>query len=487
MVATLLILGAILPAARTVGRVTIPFDLGWRFSLGAEPEGVADRKCDLYTSMPNGTKCSQIHDHGTGGWDLYKKGGCPLGQCRAAACARRASAWRWSDGNCELGQQRVEDLNCTVSGTDPVEGGTLTDPDAPWIPPASSKSFDDTGWDVVDAPHDYEITGNYSQSDEQNEAFLPHNQGFYRKHFGLPLSWKDTVVEFIAEGSLSVSSWWLNGQPLLLQHQCGYVSVILRLDNVKGAPLEFGPDSDNVLVAFIDAAETTGWWYEGAGLIRHNWLSSRSAVAHVATHGIWAPSSVTGQYHTNGSTANGVTNTLAAVWPSAAIYNGGMVPNQINVKFTLYNAEEQLVAMRNRTYTVNATGDGKPQKITSDPRDALQCTNCELWSVARPYLHTLVTEVMLATGPTAWEVIDSVNTTIGVRSVLWNSEDGLHVNDQHVKLHGFCNHESFAGVGAAIPDRVDLLRVQQMRGVGGTAGIHAPLGSLCCLALATSS
>ena len=36
-------------------------------------------------------------------------------------------------------------------------------------------------------------------------------------------------------------------------------------------------------------------------------------------------------------------------------------------------------------------------------------------------------------------------------------------------MRGFCNHESFTGIGAAIPPRVDLFRVQQMRGVGGNA------------------
>ena len=38
-----------------------------------------------------------------------------------------------------------------------------------------------------------------------------------------------------------------------------------------------------------------------------------------------------------------------------------------------------------------------------------------------------------------------------------------------IQMRGFCNHESFTGVGGAIPDRVDLLRIQQLRGLGGNA------------------
>ena len=94
----------------------------------------------------------------------------------------------------------------------------------------------------------------------------------------------------------------------------------------------------------------------------------------------------------------------------------------------------------------------------------------ELWSVARPFLYTLVATLRPGVGGNAHPAeVDSVNSTLGIRELVWNAADGLHVNGQNVKLRGFCNHESFAGVGAAIPPRVDLLRVQQMRGVGGNA------------------
>jgi len=36
-------------------------------------------------------------------------------------------------------------------------------------------------------------------------------------------------------------------------------------------------------------------------------------------------------------------------------------------------------------------------------------------------------------------------------------------------MRGACNHESFTGVGAALPERIDLLRIQQLRGAGGNA------------------
>ncbi len=38
-----------------------------------------------------------------------------------------------------------------------------------------------------------------------------------------------------------------------------------------------------------------------------------------------------------------------------------------------------------------------------------------------------------------------------------------------VIVSGFCDHESFAAVGMAVPDRANLFRMQAMRGMGGNA------------------
>jgi hypothetical protein len=72
----------------------------------------------------------------------------------------------------------------------------------------------------------------------------------------------------------------------------------------------------------------------------------------------------------------------------------------------------------------------------------------------------LYTTSVLSTGTST--VLDSVNTTVGVRALSWDADTGLAVNSQPVKMRGFCNHESFAGVGAALADRIDLFRVQQV-------------------------
>ena len=47
-----------------------------------------------------------------------------------------------------------------------------------------------------------------------------------------------------------------------------------------------------------------------------------------------------------------------------------------------------------------------------------------------------------------------------MRDVRLDADTGLWLNGKHVKMRGFCDHSSFGGVGAAVPDRVNLFRAQ---------------------------
>ena len=47
-----------------------------------------------------------------------------------------------------------------------------------------------------------------------------------------------------------------------------------------------------MLAVYVDATTGTGWWYEGGGLFRHNWLVQNNAV-HLATDMTWVFNNVT--------------------------------------------------------------------------------------------------------------------------------------------------------------------------------------------------
>ncbi len=66
-----------------------------------------------------------------------------------------------------------------------------------------------------------------------------------------------SYIELYVEGALSVSSWWLNGVPLIPLHTSGYTSIVVPLSSAAGGLVYGG--GDNVLVAHVDGTETTGW------------------------------------------------------------------------------------------------------------------------------------------------------------------------------------------------------------------------------------
>ena len=63
--------------------------------------------------------------------------------------------------------------------------------------------------------------------------------------------------------------------------------------------------------------------------------------------------------------------------------------------------------------------------------------------------------------------VDDLNITFGVREVTLDANTGMRLNGLPLKMRGFCDHSSFGGVGAAVPDRVQLFHAQALRAAGG--------------------
>ena len=73
-------------------------------------------------------------------------------------------------------------------------------------------------------------------------------------------------------------------------------------------------------------------------------------------------------------------------------------------------------------------------------------------------------------------VVDSVNTTFGVRRAVFDPDHGFLLNELPTKILGACNHQDFAGVGVAVPDALQPFRVNKMKaaGINGWRTAHNP-------------
>src|SRR5262249_31905589 len=57
----------------------------------------------------------------------------------------------------------------------------------------------------------------------------------------------------------------------------------------------------------------------------------------------------------------------------------------------------------------------------------------------------------------------------GIRTVAFDANQGFLLNGKPYVLKGTCNHQDHAGVGAALPDRLQYFRIAQLKAMGGNA------------------
>jgi beta-galactosidase/beta-glucuronidase len=444
-----------------LSRVTVSFNLGWRFHRGLPTPPVCT---DPFLQNYTGKQCS-----GLGFVDSISS----ASQCQDACCDdSTCEIWQWSDlplptGGCWIGQippsgcgpgtSWISFANTTRNGG----GGNV--PDWAFLNYSDSSS----NWTVVDAPHDFIITGANETEDPyvddpslQGQAFIPKAVGVYRKHFSLPSSWEGQHIDIYMEGMYASATYYLNGVALG-SHALGYTSYFTRIDNVT--KLFYNNSQDNVLAVFVDAtlARDTGWWYEGGGLIRPAFLFSSSSEAHVTPHGLHEDFTVNGEYHPSENPADGVTADGVTALAFVEVETDNGASTEIIATFTLLAADGVTIVAKasSQKLTVPANSRATTNALLSLPDGA------QAWSVGRPYLHTLSVSLALASAPTV--SIDSTNVTVGIRGIRWDADYGSFVNEQRVRLRAFCDHESFTAVGAAIPKRLQLFRFQAQRGMGG--------------------
>jgi beta-galactosidase len=67
------------------------------------------------------------------------------------------------------------------------------------------------------------------------------------------------------------------------------------------------------------------------------------------------------------------------------------------------------------------------------------------------------------------QVVDKIETPFGVRSFAFDADKGFLLNGRPYVIKGTCNHQDHAGVGTAIPDRLQEFRVKTLKEMGSNA------------------
>ena len=303
-------------------------------------------------------------------------------------------------------------------------------------------NFDDNSWRALDLPHDWVIELPFSSGGAKNHGYKAGINGttssntiaWYRRTFTLPSYTNKTLwLEF--DGVYRNSLVWLNGH-IIGRNVSGYSSMSFDV-----SPYAI-PGGTNVLVVRVDASRFEGWFYEGAGIYRHVWLVKTDPV-HVAHWGTYVTNVISG--------SNGI------VTIQTQVNNDGAGSTNCDLASAIYDAAGNLVVVTSQSVTVGANA-------SNIVTQTLTITNARLWSLDFPNLYRLVSTVTQGTTTN-----DIYETSFGIRTFTWDANNGLLLNGKRVEAKGVCDHQDHAGVGAAVPDRVNYFRIERLKAMGFNA------------------
>jgi beta-galactosidase len=313
--------------------------------------------------------------------------------------------------------------------------------------PASVK-FDDRAWRSVDLPHDWAVELPFDSRGDGNHGskaigrnFPENSVGWYRRAFDLPKSdlGRRIVLEF--DGVYRNSEVWVNGFYMGTEPS-GYKSFHYDVTDY----LNYG--GSNLVTVRADATREEGWFYEGAGIYRHVWLT-KTAPVHVGHDGTFV-STAFGEMKAGRADAE--------VTAAVKVQNDGDQSAEFTVEEEVKDAGGlTLATARGAAATVAAAGSSEVALRVAVP-------NARLWSLESPYLHTLVTTVKQN-----GRAVDRYETPFGMREIRWDANRGFFLNGEHVELKGTNMHQDAAGVGVALPDDLMLYRVRRLKEMGSNA------------------
>jgi beta-galactosidase len=310
--------------------------------------------------------------------------------------------------------------------------------------------FEDRAWRKLDLPHDWAVElpfdarGSTSHGSKAiGRAFPENSVGWYRRELAIPASAKGKRIALEFDGVFRDSVVWVNGH-YLGREASGYSSVRYDITDY----LHYG--GRNVVAVRVDATGEEGWWYEGAGIYRHVWLTQTQPL-RVDHWGTFVRSTVKAGH--------------ADVAVDVTVRNDGKATAQFRLEQVITDPDGRIVAR-----SVSGPQHASPDAAVNVAA-ALEVPEPRLWSLETPQRYTLTTWVRQG-----GRVVDRYDTPFGIRTIRFDPDKGFFLNGQRVKLHGANNHQDHAGIGIALPDAMHEFRLQRMKamGVNAVRSAHHP-------------
>src|ERR1700736_642254 len=204
------------------------------------------------------------------------------------------------------------------------------------------EKFDDSQWRTLNLPHDWAVELPFVRDEDvQDHGYKPLGRrypetsvGWYRRVFDVPKedAGRRVVLEF--DGAFRDALVFLNGS-FMGRNDNGYAPFRFDLTDF----LNYG--GKNYLVVRMDASFGDGWFYEGAGIYRHVWLTKTDAL-HLGHRDSYVRPAVKG---------GAATLNLGTI-----VQNEGRQPESCRVRWQIFDAGGKAVA----------TAEAVPQSVAPD-------------------------------------------------------------------------------------------------------------------------
>lgn len=367
---------------------------------------------------------------------LAKYGGGPSSDASGAVAPRERLLldfnWKFFQGNADDPRR---DLGFGMGQGDFAKSGEFE---------FSTAKFDDSKWRSLNLPHDWAVELPFVWDEEQqSHGYKPLGRrypetsiGWYRRTFDLPQQDSNRRISVEFDGAFRSALVFLNGY-FIGRNDNGYAPFCFDITDFAN----FG--GKNFLMVRMDASFGDGWFYEGAGIYRHVWLTKTDPL-HLGRWETYIRPTVKGS--------------SASIALGTVVQNQGTAAESCRVRWQIVDHSGKVVA----------TAESPSQSVAPDATATFSATasvsNPALWSPEAPNLYSA-----LVTVEGAGKTRDAERIPFGVRTLAWDPDKGFFLNGKRVVIKGTCNHQDHAGVGAALPDRLQWYRLAILKDMGGNA------------------
>ncbi len=375
------------------------------------------------------------------------------------------------------------------------------------VPAAQSTAFDDSGWQLVSAPHTYndvDTFDNWSTPGHRGEQIQWSGRTWYRKTFTAPGAWQGRKVFVEFEAARQVAEVYLNGQ-LLGVAKTGFTPfgfdltpylhlgapnvLAVMVDNrfmkdpldpateaeiakrngtaASAAPLS---STANPNLATLHAeinktiperledlqADQIPWnnphWHPAHGGLYRNVRLTVTDPLHIDLP-LYSFLQTTGPY----AYADNITDASANVTVEVPVHNERTAAANVQLRVEVIDADGRtaLALAQTQDVAAGATAAFKVSGALAKPR---------LWEPEYPHVYRVVSSLRVG-----GQVVDTSEVPLGIRTVAWDVANGFFINGHHLKLHGWGQKPTneWPGLGAAQPDWLQFYTLKLMRDAGG--------------------